>query len=43
MRHGEICELSWYELDLENKAIFICHSYDRLNSPKEPKAHDGIR
>ncbi len=43
MRHGEICGLSWRELDLENKAISICHSYDRLNSPKKPKAQDDIR
>lgn len=43
MRRGEICGLSWRDVDLENKVISIRHSYDCFNSLKEPKTQAGIR
>lgn len=43
MRRGEVCGLSWRDVDLENRVISIRHSYDCYGNLKEPKTKAGIR
>ena len=43
MRRGEVCGLSWRDVDLENRVISIRHSYDCFGNLKEPKTRAGIR
>lgn len=43
MRRGEVCGLSWRDVDIENRVISICHSYDCFGNLKEPKTKAGLR
>lgn len=43
MRRGEVCGLSWRDIDLESEVISIRHSYDCYGNLKEPKTKAGIR
>lgn len=43
MRRGEICALSWRDIDLENKIIAVHKSNDCFGNLKEPKTKAGIR
>lgn len=43
LRRGEICGLSWRDVDDELKILSIRHNYDRFGNLKEPKTHAGLR
>lgn len=43
MRRGEVCGLSWRDVDLESQVISIRSSYDCFGNLKEPKTKAGIR
>lgn len=43
MRRGEVCGLSWRDVDLESQVISIRNSYDCFGNLKEPKTKAGIR
>lgn len=43
MRRGEVCGLSWGDIDFENKTISIVHSYDEIGNLKKPKTNAGTR
>lgn len=43
MRRGEVCGLSWSDIDLNENAIRIQHAYDEGGNLKEPKTKAGIR
>lgn len=43
MRRGEVCALSWRDVDLESRVISIRNSYDCFGNLKEPKTKAGIR
>ena len=43
MRRGEVCGLTWRDVDIENRVISIRHSYDCFGNLKEPKTKAGLR
>lgn len=43
MRRGEICGLSWGDVDFEQGIVDVSHSYDELNNLKETKTKAGMR
>lgn len=43
LRRGEICGLSWGDVDFERGIVDVSHSYDVLGNLKEPKTRAGIR
>lgn len=43
LRRGEICALSWSDIDFDNKVLTVSHSYDSFRQLKETKTHAGYR
>lgn len=43
LRRGEICGLSWGNIDFERGIVDICHSYDTLGNLKQTKTKAGMR
>jgi integrase len=43
LRRGEICGLSWGDVDFDRKIVSICHSYDELGNLKGTKTKAGTR
>jgi integrase len=43
LRRGEICGLSWGDVDFERGIVDVSHSYDVMGNLKEPKTKAGIR
>ena len=43
MRRGEICGLSWGDVDFDQGIVDVSHSYDELNNLKETKTKAGMR
>ncbi len=43
MRRGEVCGLSWRDVDLESRVISIRKSYDCFGNLKDPKTKAGVR
>lgn len=43
MRRGEVCGLSWRDVDLESQVISIRKSYDCFGNLKDPKTKAGVR
>ena len=43
LRRGEVCGLSWRDVDDELKVLSIRHSYDKFGNLKEPKTRAGLR
>lgn len=43
LRRGEICGLSWGDIDFERGIVDICHSYDTLGNLKQTKTKAGMR
>ena len=43
LRRGEVCGLSWRDVDTELKILSIRHSFDQFGNLKEPKTHAGLR
>lgn len=43
MRRGEICGLSWGDVDFERGIVDVSHSYDELSNLKETKTKAGMR
>ena len=43
LRRGEICGLSWGDIDFERGIVDISHSYDTLGNLKETKTKAGMR
>lgn len=43
LRRGEVCGLSWRDIDFDNNVVDVCHSYDQLGNLKETKTKSGMR
>ena len=43
LRRGEICGLSWRDVDLERRVVDVSHSFDTLGNLKETKTKAGMR
>lgn len=43
LRRGEICGLSWEDVDFENKTMYVRHSYDEFNEMRPCKTRAGLR
>lgn len=43
LRRGEVCGLSWGDVDFVQGILSVSHSYDCYNNLKEPKTRAGIR
>lgn len=43
MRRGEICGLSWGDVDFDRGIVDVSHSYDELGNLKETKTKAGLR
>ena len=43
LRRGEICGLSWGDIDFERGIVDISHSYDTMGNLKETKTKAGMR
>lgn len=43
LRRGEICGLSWGDIDWEQHTVTVRHSYDRKGNLKGPKTQAGVR
>lgn len=43
LRRGEICGLSWRDIDFERNIVDVTHSYDNLGNLKETKTKAGMR
>lgn len=43
LRRGEICGLSWKDVDFENQIIDVSHSFDVAGNLKETKTKAGMR
>lgn len=43
LRRGEICGLSWCDIDFERGIVDISHSYDSHGNLKETKTKAGMR
>ena len=43
LRRGEICGLSWGDIDFERGIVDVCHSYDALGNLKQTKTKAGMR
>ena len=43
MRRGEICGLSWKDIDFDRNIIDVSHSFDGLGNLKETKTKAGMR
>lgn len=43
LRRGEVCALSWSDIDLENRTVHVRHNLDVYGNLKEPKTKAGIR
>lgn len=43
LRRGEICGLSWKDIDFENNIVDVNHSYDNLGNLKGTKTKAGTR
>lgn len=43
MRCGEVCGLSWQDVDFEEGLIYMRHSYDQFGNLKDPKTGSGRR
>ena len=43
LRRGEICGLSWGDVDLDERTVSVCHSFDRAGNLKSPKTGAGRR
>lgn len=43
LRRGEICGLSWRDIDFERSIVDVTHSYDNLGNLKETKTKAGMR
>lgn len=43
LRRGEICGLSWGDVDFDRRIVDVSHSLDVMGNLKEPKTRAGIR
>ena len=43
LRRGEICGLSWSDIDFENNIVDISHSLDNLGNLRQTKTKSGMR
>ena len=43
LRRGEICGLSWGDVDLDERTVAVAHSFDRAGNLKSPKTGAGRR
>lgn len=43
LRRGEICALSWRDIDFDNKVLTVNHNFDAFRNLKEAKTHAGMR
>lgn len=43
MRRGEVCGLSWGDVDFEHRIVDVSHSYDTLGNLKGTKTKAGMR
>lgn len=43
LRRGEVCGLSWKDIDFENGIVDVSHSFDGLGNLKETKTKAGMR
>ena len=43
LRRGEVCGLSWKDIDIENGIVDVSHSFDGLGTLKETKTKAGMR
>lgn len=43
LRRGEICALSWCDVDFDNRVLTVSHSFDCFRNLKETKTHAGTR
>ena len=43
LRRGEICGLSWRDIDFERNIVDVSHSYDNLGNLKGTKTKAGMR
>ena len=43
LRRGEVCGLSWSDIDFENRTVHVRHNLDVYGNLKEPKTKAGIR
>ena len=43
LRRGEICGLSWGDIDFERRIVDVSHSFDTLGNLKETKTKAGMR
>ena len=43
LRRGEICGLSWGDVDLDERTVTVSHSFDRTGNLKSPKTGAGRR
>lgn len=43
LRGGEICALSWGDVDFDTGVLCVAHNFDRFGNLKEPKTHAGFR
>ncbi len=43
LRRGEVCGLSWEDIDFEGMVVEICHSYDRFGNLKGTKTKASTR
>ena len=43
LRRGEICGLSWGDVDLDERTVTVAHSFDRTGNLKSPKTGAGRR
>lgn len=43
LRRGEICGLSWGDIDFNRGIVDVCHSYDALGNLKQTKTKAGMR
>ena len=43
LRRGEVCGLSWGDLDASARTLMVCHSYDRAHNLKATKTAAGRR
>ena len=43
LRRGEICGLSWGDVDLDERTVTVAHSFDRAGNLKSPKTGAGRR